>query len=140
MTVGNYDTSKDEGDLQRYFIYKTVEKNGQKLLKGECRKCGNDYSRIDSNTSSMINHLEKCDNAAWKIYKSLRTTKKEANKSDMSSNQFSINSAFKAASKWKDTDPRSIAEDIKILKWMCGNLMTLSATDAFGFGEMLPEK
>ena len=32
-----YDPSKSEGDLQRYFIYKTVKEGGIDVLRGECR-------------------------------------------------------------------------------------------------------
>jgi len=71
-----YDLSRGEGDLQRYFIYKTIEEDGVKKLKGECRKCGKLLSRIDGATTSMVNHEETCDNEAWKIYKAAPKSRK----------------------------------------------------------------
>lgn len=58
-----YDLTKSEQDLQRYFIYKAIEKDGQTVLKGQCRKCNQDYSRPGRSTTNMTDHLEKCDKA-----------------------------------------------------------------------------
>lgn len=58
-----YDLTKSEQDLQRYFIYKAIEKDGQTVLKGQCRKCNQDYSRAGRSTTNMTDRLEKCDKA-----------------------------------------------------------------------------
>lgn len=69
-SLPDYDLDRDEHDLQRYFIYKSIEKDGKKTLKGECRKCKKDLSRISGNTTTMVNHLKTCDGTAWALYKS----------------------------------------------------------------------
>jgi hypothetical protein len=64
-----YDLTKSELNLQRYFIYKTIKKDGQTPMKGKCRKYGQGYSRIGGSISNILSRLEDCDNAAYVIYK-----------------------------------------------------------------------
>jgi hypothetical protein len=59
-----YDLSKSEQDLQRYFIYKAIEKDGQTELKGQRRKCNKDCARNNRGTIAMLNYLKKCDKSA----------------------------------------------------------------------------
>src|SRR4051812_39130314 len=89
-----YDLNKGEGDLQRYFIYKTVKENGVDLLKGECRKCQNVFSRINGATTSMVNHQEKCDSEAWKIYKTASKSRKRLSAPSTPNQQIAIDSIF----------------------------------------------
>jgi len=95
----NYDLTRGEGDMQRYFIYKTIEEDGVKKLKGECRKCGQSLSRAGSSTTNMINHEEKCDNEAWKVYKAASKSRKSKSapstpQSNRKPQQLKIDSAF----------------------------------------------
>jgi hypothetical protein len=69
-----YDLTKGEHDLQRYFIYKAKYEDGK--LKGECRKCDQDYSRNNGGTPNMLNHLEKCDKVVYDVYKSEKKLRK----------------------------------------------------------------
>lgn len=98
-TASKYDLSRGEGDLQRYFIYKTVEEDGVGMLKGECRKCGQLISRIGRNTTGMINHQSICDDEASKIYKAASKSRKSLSTSSTpqskhKSLQPTIDSAF----------------------------------------------
>jgi hypothetical protein len=72
----NYNLSKNEGDMQRYFIYKKVIESEIELLKGECRKCSKTVSRTGRSTSSMIDHEERCDKDASKLYKAASKSRK----------------------------------------------------------------
>jgi len=97
-----YDLSKDEGDLQRYFIYKTVKEDNVDKLKGECRKCGKLISRVGRATSGMITHQENCDEEASKAYKAKSKPRKSSSapstpRSTRQSQQPAIDSLFKVS-------------------------------------------
>lgn len=92
--VPAYDLSKSEHDLQRYFIYKATDKDGQTVLKGQCRKCNHDYSRAGRSTMNMTDHLKKCDKAAYDAYKSDKDKRKSNSAPITPRTQPTISSSF----------------------------------------------
>jgi hypothetical protein len=95
-----YDLSKGEGDLQRYFIYKTVEKDGVKKTVGECRNCQEECPRPTGSTTCKTRHLEKCNKKAWAVYKEASASRKSLStpntpQSGRKSLQPAIDSLFK---------------------------------------------
>ena len=48
-----------------------------------------------------------------------------------------INVTFKALEKWKNSDPKSVEIDLKILQWMCLNCKPLNEVESEGFPQLI---